>query len=780
VRSRSPHGTGDIVEERKEHARAEARSLIDRFRRDGATALDEAGARELLTLYGIEVAPHRFVRSRPELHRAADTLGFPLALKGVSPGVLHKTEAGLVHLNLQSPEELDRAYAALTTTLGNTAPAALLERMVPGRREFVAGMFRDPQFGPVVMFGLGGILTEVLADTAFAVAPLTPPEAEGLLDSLRSRELLGPFRGLPPGDRAGLVDLLLAVSRLALDHEEISEIDLNPLILPDTTGAQGDQLDAPVRPLAVDALIALAPTTSKDAVHPRVGRISGGSTPTGGSQPGYLSAANWRALFHPRSIIVAGASSNAAKWGGSLLVNLVSEGFPGTIYPINARGGGLLGLPAYTDISEVPGNADLALAAVPAAQLPAAIRACAAKGVKALVAVTAGFGEHSEEGAQLEREVARVATEEGVLLLGPNTVGLVNTAERLIGLGAVALDIMPGSAGLFSQSGNVAIALMLHALEAGLGIGKFVGVGNEALVTATELLDYFAHDTDTSLVLAYMEGVRDGRSFMAAASRATARKPVVILRGGTSETGGRAAASHTGALAGSHEVFRAAARQSGLIVTTDQNDLIDTALALSRTPLPPGDRVAVMSSGGGWGVLCADELNRQGLRTALLSPSLVADLDRILPQLWSRRNPLDLVATIELDAVSYTLEQLLADEAIDAVIMLGVLSMPFMLARVCAKAGMMTGVAQEAVQGHGHAYRSFKHQEQGLADIAGVLMDRFHKPVLAVEFGGTAQPGEKPAGGHVLAVFPSPLRACRALVHMWHRSLYLRRLNGEL
>ncbi len=735
--------------------------------------MDEVQARNLLASYGVPFAPWRCVTRDTDTLDAAVELGFPVALKAIEPGILHKTEAGLVHVNLRSEEEVAEAVLAMRAVRPHPGGPLLVEKMIAGRRELLAGVSRDPQFGPVVMLGVGGMFAEITKDTAVAAAPVSESEARRLAGLLHGRALLGPFRGLPAVDLEALAGIVLALSRLALEHPEIAEVDLNPLILPDT----GD--GATVVPVAVDAVVVpaepYAPSSApKDSAAGQAGRPQ--RVQDCPPSPAHLAEENWRALFAPRSVVVAGASSNPSKWGGSLLVNLLRDGFPGTIYPVNARGGAIFGLQAYPRISDIPGTADLALAAVPAADLPAVIERCAAQGVKALVAVTAGFAEHSLQGAALERRVAEVASSLGVLLLGPNTVGVLSTHAMLTGLGAVALDIRPGTASLFSQSGNVAIALLLLAHEAGLGIGKFVGLGNEALVTSAEVITYYAGDPQTRLILGYIEGVKRGRAFIAAARAATTAKPVVLLRGGTSEAGGRAAASHTGALAGSDTVFSAVARQNGLIVTTDQNDFIDTAVALSNTPLPTGRRVAVVCSGGGWGVICADELVRQGLELAELPEDLIAELDQVFPELWSRRNPLDLVATISHRAVAFAVERLLANDAVDAVVMLGVLSMPFMLARVCDKAG--------AAEGEAHA--RFKTEEQSLADMPGPLMERYGKPVLAVEFAGTARPqepapsGESPVPGHRfhrLAVFPSPLRACRTLAHMADYAEYLRNLH---
>ncbi|NLT35229.1 MAG: hypothetical protein GXX83_04965 [Gaiellales bacterium] len=768
----------------------QAHKLIRRCLAEGRRVLDEVEARELLTAYDIPVAAYRRVDAANDgscapgvgaVVDAANRLGYPVVLKALVTGALHKTDAGLVALNLRTECELRAAHADLTAHAGQPC-SMLVERMIPGHRELLVGLSRDPQFGAAVAFGTGGVFAEALHDVALSLAPLSPVDAETMLQLVRGQALLGAVRGLPPASREALTGILSAVGRMAVEHPEIEEIDINPLLLPDSVSddaaSTGDARTG-VHPVAVDALVTL-----RAAGHP------GSNVMTDSADhpaPARFSPTQWEALFRPRAIIVAGASGNPAKWGGSLLVNLLQNGFPGTVYPINAHADAVLGMPAYPTIAHIPGKADLALAAVPAAHLAAVIKAAAAKGVRAVVAVTAGFGEHDAAGRDLERHVAQTARECDVLLLGPNTAGVLSTPAHMFGLGAVALDVLPGRASLIAQSGNVSIALLLAAHEAGLGISKVAGLGNEALTSAADLVQFLTDDPETDLVMAYIEGIRDGRRFYEIARRCTRRKPLVVLRGGLSERGRRAVVSHTGALAGSADVFLAAARQAGVIVTTDQDDLVDTSIALSRVPLPQGRQVAVVCSGGGWGVLCADELTRQGLSLAELPADLVTDLDGVLPELWSRGNPLDLVATVDREAVAYAVDRLLSHPQVDAVLLLGILSMPFMLRRVCARAAEFLS-SQRTMASQSTALESARatlthlaQREQDLADICGPLMERHGKPILAVEFHGTARARPRTDAAqshHQLVTFPSPLRACRALAHLaWYKE-YLRSPAG--
>ena len=446
-------------------------------------------------------------------------------------------------------------------------------------------------------------------------------------------------------------------------------------------------------------------------------------------------------------------------------MNLVGEGFPGRLYPVNAHASQILGLPAYPSVSVLPEAPDLVLVAVPGRSLVDVVEECGRKGVRALVVVSAGFAEHSGEGAAQEQAAAGAAARYGMALLGPNTVGVISPSRGLCAMGSVPLRVRPGSAALMSQSGNVALQLMLAANRWKLGIGRFVGLGNEAQVNAADLLEFFGDDPELDLVLAYVEGIRDGRTFLRAARAAAARKPVVVLRGGTSVSGSRAAASHTGAMAGRSRVFAAAARQAGLTVTTDQDEFMDVAVAYSRLPLPPGRRVAVVTSGGGWGVMCADELERKGLTLARLPSALVEQLDGVLSQYWSRANPVDLVATVGEGLVERVLQMLLAAAEVDAVVMLGVISILAMAPRmrrkgaaVCRALGLEPVVAVDVQEA--------RRREEQLIFTAGELMETYGKPVLAVDLARGSHAELQEGGRYRLVVYPSPLRAVQALAHM--------------
>ena len=426
--------------------------------------------------------------------------------------------------------------------------------------------------------------------------------------------LLGAFRGQPAVDRDKLTAILEAVARIAADHPGIAEIDVNPLLI------RGSD------PIAADALMVLSPASAEPSPAPAF-------TP------------DLEAVLAPHSVAIVGASGDVTRWGGSALKNILAGGFEGAIYPVNPKGGEFFGLPVSTGLDDLPAPPDLALLAVGARQLPDVIPQCGAAGVRAAVAIAAGFSETGDAGKEAEAELARAATDAGVTLIGPNCMGLIANATHLHATGFIALHPRPGNVAIVSQSGNLGVQLSALADRRDLGVRCFIGVGNEAQVSAVDVLDYLSSDDGTACILTYLEGIEDGRRLFDVARATSREKPMVVLRGGLTDAGGKAAASHTGAMAGSAAVYEAAARQAGLVTCTSVQEALDLTTALANLPLPVGRRVAVVTNGGGAGVLAADEMARQGL--TLLEPpaELLAELDGILPPFWSRRNPFDMVAT---------------------------------------------------------------------------------------------------------------------------------------
>jgi acyl-CoA synthetase (NDP forming) len=606
------------------------------------SALSEADAKQIFKAAGIPVVSEIAVKTAQKAADAARELGFPVVLKGFGSTILHKTEAGLVCPGLTTAAQVETAARKMTDRAGKELAGFLVQPMVQGKRELVAGMFRDPQFGPVIMFGLGGIFTEVLNAVAFKIAPLTDADMDDMLTSFSGAALLNAFRGEPACDLQTVKTVLKGLSDLGLSRPEIREIDINPLIIaPDG------------RPVAVDGLIALQTPPKKEIFRYPVDLKTLG------------------ACFYPESIAFVGASATIGKWGHMLPTNTLSRDYKGRIYLVNPRGEPIMGRPVFRSVIDIPGDVDLAVVTVPARHVKGLIPELAAKNVKGMLLVTSGFREVGETGAALEKEVMDAAAQAGVLVLGPNTMGLCNPHAQLYCSAAHAYPV-PGSTALVCQSGNMGTQLLAFAEQQDIGIRAFSGSGNEAMVTIEDYMEAFEIDALTRTVVLYIESVKDGRRFFNSARRVSQKKPVVVLKGGRTEQGKQAAASHTGAMASNAKVFDAACRQAGIIQVDQPLELLDLSAVFSSLPLPSGNRVAIMTLGGGWGVVATDLCTEHGLIVPPLPDEIIDRLNKVLPDFWSHGNPVDIVGEGNPDIPKTCLKELLKWDGCDAVIHLGI------------------------------------------------------------------------------------------------------------
>jgi acyl-CoA synthetase (NDP forming) len=350
---------------------------------------------------------------------------------------------------------------------------------------------------------------------------------------------------------------------------------------------------------------------------------------------------------------------------------LQEGGFPGRIFPINPREEEILGLKVYRTAEHIPEIPDLAIIVVPRLSVVRALKECASKGVKAAVIISAGFAETGDEGERLQQEIVKIARDSGMILVGPNCNGAMNPSAKLYAQ-MTSIFPHPGPIAVVAQSGNVAFSVTRRAMLRGFGCSKYISTGNEAVLHGEDYLEYLASDPQTKVILSYIEGLRDGRRFYQIAKEVSKKKPVVVLKGGESPAGAKAAASHTASLAGSDTIFEAACQQAGLIRAGDPDELLNTGLAFLRQPLPRGRRVGILTAGGGWGVLAADACARQGLEVVSLPDETIRTLDSLLPSWWNRGNPVDLVAGVRGDAVLRSIETLLQCPVVDSVIFMGI------------------------------------------------------------------------------------------------------------
>jgi len=375
------------------------------------------------------------------------------------------------------------------------------------------------------------------------------------------------------------------------------------------------------------------------------------------------------AFFHPSSVAVIGASRDPEKLGYAVLSNLKEGGFAGVLYPVNPKAKEVLGLVAYPSVLDIPGPVDLAVVVIPYPLVPAVVEQCGKKGIPAVVVISAGFREAGREGVERERELVEISRRYGLRLIGPNCLGVIDTDTPLNATFAAGMP--PGGPIAFmSQSGALGTAVLDMALAGRIGFSRFVSLGNKADVDEVDLLEAWEDDPGSRVILAYIEGLADGQRFMEVARRVTRKKPLLVVKSGVTRAGSRAVSSHTGSLAGSEAAYQAAFRQVGVIRAGSMEALFDYARAFAYQPLPPGDRIAIVTNAGGPGILATDALERSGLRLARFEPQLIETLMADLPSAASAANPVDVLGDALADRYERALHLVLADEGVDGVIVI--------------------------------------------------------------------------------------------------------------
>ena len=577
---------------------------------------------------------------------AAEQLGYPVVVKLGGDNIAHKTERGLVRLRLNNADAVSEAatslLAAATTADGDVH--LLVAPMISGTRELIAGMLVDPQFGPTVMLGIGGVMAEVIADVAFRPAPVDEAGAASMIDSLRMQGLLEAFRGEPAVNRSQLISAIVGLSRVAIERDDIVSVDVNPLIVREN----GDVV-------AVDALVEMG-QRNISMVSTRVPYTD----------------AQFRALFEPRGVLVAGASTHPGKFGFVSLHNILASGFAGGVYGTNLQGEEVLGIQTVADIDSLPDNAiDLVFVCTPASANPDLLRACARKGIGAAFLTSAGYGEAGEEGIRLEAELVALADELGILLAGPNGQGVVSTPAQLCAQ-IVAPYPPAGTIAVASQSGNFVSSFLNYARQTGVGISRAVSAGNAAALGVADLVEWYGTDPETTVALTYVEGISDGRGLMERLARVAVQKPVVLIKGGATDKGARAAASHTGALAANDAIFDGACKAGGITRAANVEEAFEAAATFATQPLPLGPNVVVLTTAGGWGVVTSDAIANDGsMQLMALPEDLLAQIDTKLPPRWSRNNPIDCAGGETRDTIPEVMAMIAEHKDVDAIIYLG-------------------------------------------------------------------------------------------------------------
>jgi acetate---CoA ligase (ADP-forming) len=454
------------------------------------------------------------------------------------------------------------------------------------------------------------------------------------------------------------------------------------------------------------------------------------------------------AILRPRSIAVVGASRTPGTIGYQVVANLVRHGYTGVVYPVNPKANSIHSIPAYASVADIPGSVDMAVVVVPKEYVLDVADQCGAKGVKGLVVISAGFREVGGAGVERERELLERVRRHGMRLVGPNCMGVMSTSPEL-SMNATFAPSMPpaGPVSLMSQSGAMGVTILDYASEYGIGINDFVSVGNKPDVSGNDLVQYWADDERTSVILMYLENFGNPRRFTPLARKITKKKPIIVVKAGRTGAGARAATSHTGALAGLDVATEALLAQCGVIRVDTVEELFDMAMAFGTLAVPGGNRVAIVTNAGGPGIIIADACEGRGLEVVQLSDETQASLREVLAAEASVRNPVDMIASATPESYRLALDRVLADENVDAAIAAFVPPL---------------GIRQEEV-----------------AQAIVAAKQNHQKPVLAVLMGREGLPaGRAQLNEAGVPAYIFPESAARALAAMYRYRQWLARPDG--
>ena len=637
------------------------RALIDNARAAGRAALTAPEAELFCDEYDIPTPKQGLAKTSAEAVKLAGRFGFPVVLKIVSDDILHKTEAGGVITGVASAAEVRRGFDELVKNAKRYRKNAAIQgiqvqQMLKGGHEVMVGAVTDPSFGKMIAFGLGGVLVEVMKDITFRLAPVGKKEALSMLDSVSAAEVLRGVRGQKSVDRAAVADLICRVSKLVNDFPEIQEIDLNPIFATDR-GAK-----------AVDVRIVIGESPKE---RKRFG------------QEEILEA--MRRIMNPRAVAVIGASSEDGKIGNSVMKNLINGGYRGAIYPIHPKAGEILGRKAYASVLEVQDDIDVAVFAIPAKLCAAAMEEVGRKEIPGAVMIPSGFAEVGEQA--LQDELVAVARKHNVRVMGPNIYGFYYTPQNLCATFCTPYDVK-GKVALSSQSGGVGMSIIGFSRTTRMGVSAIVGLGNKSDLDEDDLLTYFEQDDNTQVIAMHCEDLKDGRSFAEVAKRVSKKKPIVVLKAGRTALGARAAASHTGALAGNDKIYDDVLRQCGVIRAKSLNDMLQFARGLQVLPTPKGENVVIITGAGGSGVLLSDACVDNGLALMKFSPDIDAAFRKFIPPFGAAGNPVDITGGEPPTTYANTIRYALNEPRIHALI-LGywhtIITPPMVFAKLCAE-----------------------------------------------------------------------------------------------
>ena len=625
------------------HDRAAVQAVLDGARAVGRVSLTSTESKQVSDAYGISIPQEGLATSSDEAATLAEEIGYPVVLKVSSKDILHKTEAGGVLVNLTTAADVSKGYDTIITNAQAYKSDAEIagvqvQQMLPPGQEVIVGAVTDPSFGKLVAFGLGGILVEVLKDVTFRLAPASHEDALSMIDGIKAAEVLRGVRGSDPVNRDALATLIENVSALIADFPEIHELDLNPVL------ATSESVTA------VDVRILLAQELPEPRPRP--------------SQQEIL--ASMVRIMQPKAVAVIGASVEDGKIGNSVMKNLINGGYAGAIYPINPKASEVMGHACFKSVKDIPGEVDIAVFAIPAKFVAGALEEVGQKGIAGAVMIPSGFAEVGEH--ELQRQMVEVARKYNVRVMGPNIYGFYYTPANLCATFCTPYDVK-GHAALSSQSGGVGMAIIGFSRSAKMGVSAIVGLGNKSDIDEDDLLTYFEQDENTQVIAMHVEDLKDGRAFAEVAQRVSKKKPVIVLKAGRTALGARAAASHTGALAGNDAVYDDVLRQAGVIRARTLNDMLQFARGLPVLPTPKGENIVIITGAGGSGVLLSDACIDNDLQLMAMPQDLDAAFRKFIPPFGAAGNPVDITGGEPPTTYRNTIKLGLEDERVHALIL---------------------------------------------------------------------------------------------------------------
>lgn len=527
---------------------------------------------------------------------------------------------------------MKKAFQAILTQAKAYNSEAVVEGVMVEQQlikglEIIIGGRVDPAFGKIITVGMGGTLVELIKDVSIRVLPVQQDNISAMLAELKGDHLIEGHRNEPARDRETLIDLIATISTFFRAHDEIVEFDINPVFLYEKGAA------------VVDARFYLDRTRTAVTLAPAL------------PLP--------KEILNVSSIAVIGASPEPSKVGYAVLRNLLS--FPGAIYPVNPKHQQILGRNVYPTLGAIRNKVDIAVIVLPGKHVPGVLEECRKKGVPLVVIISSGFRETGKEGAALKAELLATARKYGIRIIGPNCLGLMLPIQG-INTTFDPISPKPGRITFISQSGAIITTIVDWSLPEEIGFSAIISVGNQTDLSFEDFCLYAGDDPNTRAIILYVEEIRNGRRFMEIVRQVTEKKPIVAIKSGSSRVGQMTAASHTGSLAGSYDVYMAGFWQSGVIPVHSIRESFQTAELLSSEGYPRGIQAIVISNAGGFAVLASDYAEQYGIEMVEFPPEIIAELDAILPADWNRRNPIDMAGDASADRFARTFDVMIKNQ----------------------------------------------------------------------------------------------------------------------